>query len=55
MGNNKKISEYEIVEIQEELKDLEENDIEAVINFAGYKAVGESVKELICLFYYLAF
>lgn len=29
MGNNKKISEYEIVEIQEELKDLEENDIEA--------------------------
>ena len=29
MGNNKKISEYEIVEIQEELKDLKENDIEA--------------------------
>ena len=29
MGNNKKISEYEIIEIQEELKDLEENDIEA--------------------------
>ena len=29
MGNNKKISECEIVEIQEELKDLEENDIEA--------------------------
>ena len=29
MGNNKKISEYEIGEIQEELKDLEENDIEA--------------------------
>ena len=29
MGNNKKISEYEIVEIQEELKDLEENDIES--------------------------
>ena len=29
MGDNKKISEYEIVEIQEELKDLEENDIEA--------------------------
>ena len=29
MGNNKKISESEIVEIQEELKDLKENDIEA--------------------------
>ena len=31
---------------QEKLeKVFEENDIEAVINFAGYKAVGESVKE----------
>lgn len=29
MGNNKKISETEIAEIQEDLKDLKENDIEA--------------------------
>lgn len=29
MGNNKKISETEIAKIQEDLKDLKENDIEA--------------------------
>lgn len=32
-------------------KVFEENDIEAVINFAGYKAVGESVKEPLKYYY----
>ena len=39
---------YSILEAadgEEALKVFEENEIEAVINFAGYKAVGESVKE----------
>ena len=44
---NKKFKFYEINYLERERleKVFEENQIEAVINFAGYKAVGESVKE----------
>ena len=43
----KKIKFYEVDYLDREKveKVFEENEIEAVINFAGYKAVGESVKE----------
>ncbi len=45
--SGKKIRFYEADYLEREKveKIFEENEIEAVINFAGYKAVGESVKE----------
>lgn len=49
----KKIKFYEGDYLDREIveKIFEENDIEAVINFAGYKAVGESVKEPLKYYY----
>ena len=49
----KKIKFYEGDYTNREIveKIFEENNIEAVINFAGYKAVGESVKEPLKYYY----
>ena len=44
-GKKIKFYEADYLEREKVEKVFEENDIEAVINFAGYKAVGESVKE----------
>ena len=44
-GKKPKFYEVNYLEEKELSKVFEENNIEAVINFAGYKAVGESVKE----------
>ena len=58
LGNIKKITgkDFKYYDVdylnREELeKVFEENDIDAVINFAGYKAVGESVKEPLKYYY----
>lgn len=44
-GKKIKFYEADYLEVEKVEKIFEENEIEAVINFAGYKAVGESVKE----------
>ena len=44
-GKKPKFYDVDYLNAEELSKVFEENDIEAVINFAGYKAVGESVKE----------
>lgn len=44
-GKKIKFYEADYLEREKVEKIFEENEIEAVINFAGYKAVGESVKE----------
>ena len=44
-GKKIKFYEADYLEREKVEKVFEENDIKAVINFAGYKAVGESVKE----------
>jgi UDP-glucose 4-epimerase len=44
-GKMPKLYEIDYLNADELSKVFEENKIEAVINFAGYKAVGESVKE----------
>ena len=44
-GKNFKLYKYDLLE-KEKLEEIfEENEIDAVIHFAGYKAVGESVKK----------
>lgn len=44
-GKKIKFYEADYLDVEKVEKIFEENEIEAVINFAGYKAVGESVKE----------
>lgn len=44
-GKNLKFYEADVCDKQALVKIFEENDIEAVIHFAGYKAVGESVEK----------
>ena len=44
-GKDFKFYEVDYLNRKELEKVFEENDIEAVLNFAGYKAVGESVKK----------
>lgn len=44
-GKKIKFYEADYLDVEKVQKIFEENEIEAVINFAGYKAVGESVKE----------
>lgn len=43
-GKDFKFYEIDYLDRKELEKVFEENEIEAVLNFAGYKAVGESVK-----------
>ena len=43
--------DFKFYEIEKLEKVFEENDIESVINFAGFKAVGESVKEPLKYYY----
>lgn len=44
-GNKPKFYELDYLNQEQLEKVFEENEIDSVINFAGYKAVGESVKE----------
>ena len=50
-GKNFKFYEIDYLEKEKLEKVFQENEIEAVINFAGYKAVGESVKEPLKYYY----
>lgn len=50
-GKDFKFYEIDYMDRESLEKVFEENDIEAVINFAGYKAVGESVKEPLKYYY----
>ena len=44
-GNRFKLYKYDLLEKEKIEEIFEENEIDAVIHFAGYKAVGESVKK----------
>ena len=44
-GKDYKVYQYDLKEIDKVREIFDENDIDAVIHFAGYKAVGESVAE----------
>lgn len=44
-GKTFKLYKYDLNDKEKVEEIFEENDIDAVIHFAGYKAVGESVKE----------
>lgn len=50
-GKNFKFYEIDYMDREKLEKVFEENEIEAVINFAGYKAVGESVKQPLKYYY----
>ena len=50
-GKDFKFYEIDCLNRQDLEKVFEENDIEAVMNFAGFKAVGESVKEPLKYYY----
>ena len=50
-GKDFKFYEIDYMDREKLEKVFEENDIESVINFAGFKAVGESVKEPLKYYY----